>query len=397
MSNLILDAWKQADPAELRILLDKFVGGPGQHEASEPNKIYLPLGRDECFVSLRFEGKRVSCIEPGQAFDQTRWNDIIDQINVLLSLGQQQIVRWWTFNTYRVAGSWRGAKSGVQILPPLPDTPVAPVEMADHPFLLELPYLHSGYIRLDQYRMAREHRKLTTLFNVLLRGRTGRLLNSHDHHWAFVTPDFTSPKWVQRGFFAKLAPYICDALSPPAASQIDQIDAVDYYAEIGHDGSSLRVPGSLDDAICAYLALGERQEEFDRATYWFDMAAQQWPFSYSASFASLVSAIESLTIRGERHEVACPKCGKTTHESPGPTKRFRDFLEKYAPGASSKDARNEMYNLRSGILHGSDLMQLDQQRGFGWDPPGWDEQEIHRKLWGVTRLALRNWLLTGRQ
>jgi hypothetical protein len=29
-----------------------------------------------------------------------------------------------------------------------------------------------------------------------------------------------------------------------------------------------------------------------------------------------------------------------------------------------------MYELRSGITHGSDLMQLDQYVVFGWDPPG---------------------------
>jgi hypothetical protein len=399
MPNLILDSWKQVDPSELRILLNEFVGGPGQHETDETNKIYLPLGRDKCFVSLTFKGNRIRCIEPGRAFDQARWNDITDNINGLLFRGQQQIVRWWTFNTYRVVGFWHGAKSGIQILPPLPDTPNVPIETADHAFILELPFLRSGCTSLDQYRMTREHRKLTTLLNLLLRGKTSRLLNSSDQHWALVTSDIRSPgyetKWVQRGFFAKLGRYILDTPSPPEEVRIDQVDTAAYYSEIGHDGRPMRVPADLDDAICTYRSLGERQERFDRATYWFDMADQLWPFSYSASFASLVSAIESLTIRGDQHRIHCPKCGiETSHPNPGPTKLFRDFLEKYAPEASSDGARKKMYNLRSDILHGSGLMQMDQQRGFGWDPPGWNEQEIHQELWRVTRIALRNWLLT---
>ena len=51
-----------------------------------------------------------------------------------------------------------------------------------------------------------------------------------------------------------------------------------------------------------------------------------------------------------------------------------------------------MYALRSGIFHGSTLMRLDLDRGLGWDPPWWDEQELLREHWALTRLALRNWL-----
>jgi len=65
---------------------------------------------------------------------------------------------------------------------------------------------------------------------------------------------------------------------------------------------------------------------------------------------------------------------------PGSTARFRNFLERYAPGASLETRRNEMYDLRSGIFHGSDLMALDQDISFGWDPPWWNERELHEEL-----------------
>ncbi len=80
------------------------------------------------------------------------------------------------------------------------------------------------------------------------------------------------------------------------------------------------------------------------------------------------------------------------HEAPGATERFRAFFEKFAPGAAQRKRRNEMYAVRSGIVHGSDLMQIDQGRDFGWDPPGFNELALHRELWAVTRIALRNWL-----
>ena len=124
-----------------------------------------------------------------------------------------------------------------------------------------------------------------------------------------------------------------------------------------------------------------------------DMASRQWTISVSSSFASLVSAVESLTNRGSVHRVYCEECnGHRQHEEPGPTEQFRAFFEKYAPGASSKRRRNDMYSLRSGILHGNELMQLDHDLAFGWDPPWWNERELHEELWGLTRVALRNWL-----
>jgi hypothetical protein len=52
-----------------------------------------------------------------------------------------------------------------------------------------------------------------------------------------------------------------------------------------------------------------------------------------------------------------------------------------------------MYRLRSGILHGSDLMQFDQDLVVGvWDPPDWNERKLHDELWGLTKIVLRNWL-----
>jgi hypothetical protein len=51
-----------------------------------------------------------------------------------------------------------------------------------------------------------------------------------------------------------------------------------------------------------------------------------------------------------------------------------------------------MYGLRSGILHGGDLMLIDQDLDFGWDPPGWNQRELNEELWSITRIAVRNWL-----
>jgi len=115
--------------------------------------------------------------------------------------------------------------------------------------------------------------------------------------------------------------------------------------------------------------------------------------SVSSSFASLVSAVEALTVRGTTHSIYCGECnGHREHEVPGATERFRAFLEKYAPGTTLRNRRDRMWGLRSGILHGGELMQFDQDLAFGWDPPWWNERELHGELFSVARVALRNWL-----
>jgi len=185
-----------------------------------------------------------------------------------------------------------------------------------------------------------------------------------------------------------------DGLSSPAHEKLEEIVPEEYYTMVGHDGTGLRVPADLDRSICLYQQLSQtNRAKFDRATFWMDMASRQWTISVSASFAALVSAIESLTGRGETHPFKCPICSNDTqHEVPGATRRFKDFFDTYASASTLAKKRSDMYSLRSGILHGSQLMQLDQDLALGWDPPWWNEHELHEELWGLSRIALRNWL-----
>jgi len=97
--------------------------------------------------------------------------------------------------------------------------------------------------------------------------------------------------------------------------------------------------------------------------------------------------------RREGRERLCQtKCSRRTHDVPGATEKFQSFFEKYTPDPGLKKRRSKMYGLRSKILHGSDLMQLDQGRAIGLDPPWWNEQEMTTELWRLMRTAARNWL-----
>lgn len=381
-NNLLRPTWRQLDLHELRILLEERVGGPGQYDGRDanPNRIHLPLAGAQCRVILTYCDRRIAAVEPGEGFDAAQWNAIAAEIEASVLTGPVRVGRDYSFSSYRVQGSWRGERSDVQILPPHPDAPSAPCEMAEHPFILEFPLRVTGLWSITNHRRLREHRDLTLLLNTLLRGRTNLQPRRSNHFWGCLHDDKgeLEIRWVQNFYFAGVGEAMLDASSPLTAERLEVIESDRYYTQLmGIDGRGLRVPSDLDDSICRYQGLAPaRRAEFDRAAYWLDIASRQWHFSMSASFAALVSAVESL-INKDGH---------------GSTGRFREFFETYAPGATLVPRRNQMYRLRSTILHGGMLMAIDQDRDFGWDPPGEGDRELHQELWTVTRTAVRNWL-----
>jgi hypothetical protein len=167
--NLFAPAWNDFDRGELMCILHERIGGPGQYDnrAANPYFFYLPLARSSCQVKMEFSDKKkeIVAIEPGPAFDSSKWAQVVADIE---QSGSLRIGRDCSFNSFRVSGWWRGKRSGVQILPPPPGAPRAPVEMAEHPFILEFPVVASDRWPITNYRRMREHRKMTQLLNILL-------------------------------------------------------------------------------------------------------------------------------------------------------------------------------------------------------------------------------------
>ena len=377
MADLLKSSWSNVDTGELRFILYERIGRPGQYRdrANNPGKFYLPLADSTCRVELTFsEDKQLVAIEPGPAFDAAQWDEIVGEIE---STGRIKVGRDCSFSSFRVAGSWQGSRSGVQILPPPADAPVAPVEMAEHPFILEFPVKVSDRWPITNHRRMTQHRSLTWLLNILLAGRTCVQSRRPRHLWATVPGDANfDVKWVQEFFFAKFGAAVANALSPPSTQLMKVVEPTSYFTTVVHDGRSLEVPADLDDLICCYTQLTPtNRATFDRGSFWMDMASRQWAISLSASFASLVIAIEAL---GDRRK--------------GPTARFHDYLAQYAPNASLQDRGKKMYALRSDILHGSGLMEMDQDADSGWSPPEQNDKDIMEELWRLTKLSMLNWL-----
>jgi hypothetical protein len=198
------------------------------------------------------------------------------------------------------------------------------------------------------------HRKLTHLLNLLLAGGASVEPSRTEHFWAILSSEGGGVvcQWVQPGFFVQPDAALTNLSSVSVTERLEEVNPDVYYKDLGFDGNNLCVPTDLDRSICRYLELlPESRAKFDRATFWMSTASRQWYISVSASFAALVSGIESLTEQGNKHTFTCPICkGNGQHEVPGATRRFKDFLEMYAPGRVLKDRRDKMYGWRSDSL-----------------------------------------------
>jgi len=391
-NNLLI--WPNLQATELMVLLHERMGGTWQGDLSvrRPSKLYIPMFGPTCRVMLKFDGPKIVAIEPGEAFDTTQWEQISNEIENSVLRGPTRVGREYSFSSRRVTGSWRGRHSGVQILPPPSNAPHPTIQPADYPFILEFPLMNASIDHLTNHRRIRKHRDLTLLLNILLFGGAKLMGLRPPHVWVLDLDDLgRNSEWVPQGFRAPLGPAIIDSLSAPAADQLEEVAPEQYDEVVVSD--ELRVPSDLDESICLYEALlGVDREKFDRAAFWFSTSSRMWDISMSASFAALAFAIESMTTGSNVHEVQCHACGSPIES--GPTKLFRNFLAAYVPGASLARDRNDMYSLRSDVVHGEQLVELDREIPIvgAWTPPGFKELEQYRAMWQLTRTALRNWL-----
>src|SRR5277367_982918 len=138
--NLLKPEWSEIDSADLRLLLESRIGSPGQYTGDPgDDRLFLPLVGN-CRVILKFEGNRVSLIEPGKDFNEREWARVSADLDALGVARPNGFGSDFAFSLYHVGGWWRGARSGVQILPPPALAPTMPKDSSgQHPFVLEVP------------------------------------------------------------------------------------------------------------------------------------------------------------------------------------------------------------------------------------------------------------------
>lgn len=364
-------------------------------DPSEPRRVLIDDGR----IVVEYTSRHlIRSVLVADDYDESMIARLESQVEEALSENGAEVQRRYLHTIRPVNGCFRYGDV-FQILPSPPDAPQPHFQLGHHSFLLEYKVPKSPNNLVNQHRSTRRFSELSLLLNALLVGL--QLPNATcSHEW--VVASGTS-KYMQLGYFGgkEYRPKSEDGFSETDdLPEFDVVDANHYYSRLGVGlGETLTLPDTFGNSLSAYGCLNTNQKaQFCRASFWSHIASRVFVTSQSAAFAALVSAIEVfLPDPAERCEACgrptspdiCPNCHQP---SAGPTRLFREFVDRYAPGIPSAD-RSKLYTRRSSLSHGSSLMPGDlSEMGFRFNTDQNTARTEFDLLWHIVQVVLVNWL-----
>jgi L-amino acid N-acyltransferase YncA len=176
-------------------------------------------------------------------------------------------------------------------------------------------------------------------------------------------------------------------------------------APFGTSGEPLKLPDDLEQSLDTIFALDEDyKRKFFIACSWYAQYRHTWEESHSSGFIALVTALECLAQEKEvcltcnqpfldNEEDICQSCGQPRYRV---QRHFEDFLKECFPAIDQfPKERKILYQVRSHLAHGADLLRVDLEP---WNPmlnPKVDEQDqLQRNLYLIAGIAMYNWLHT---
>ena len=196
-----------------------------------------------------------------------------------------------------------------------------------------------------------------------------------------------------------------DDFSQPTSAPAALVDPNEYQRRrlgYGPGEPVVDLPDNLCLTLDKYFDLAPNKKvAFARAAELYGLASDVWPSSRSLSLAALVFAIETLIHADDPRPAKCPECGSLASRMKcsscgapkyGLTRRFKEFVERFAHEPEPSDLADRLYKLRSAIAHRGQLLRSDEF-DVGFDVGGKDDQ--YDALYGGTPLArrvLREWL-----
>jgi hypothetical protein len=399
LRNLLAELWgDELDHDELIEVIQMHFGAA----QDEPDGAIVYPGQGVVKMRLRAEGDRIRALEPGPDFDAGDLMAIRQKVDVALRRSTGTTTQRAVLFASRPVTGWYTAPDGVIGLRPAPPSAPRPKDgmLGKHPFLIEYRYRGSNDVFVGMQRSFRVGREWAWVLNSILTDAISVVSNRGRHHWVLVPSDEgdTMPVrvvWAQESYhIAEGLPPLGDDPSIPDGPPIPRRVTGAYYGDSAlRVGTELDLPDSIDTTLTRLQALPQpERQRYLRAAQWLFVANELWDVQISSWYIGLVTAIEALAFTEDRPD-PCPACGRDRSEAV--TRRFKDFLERFAPGVGNRSVINELYRVRSSLVHGGDLLHHDDPYGMSFKPVALEERARMDRLSRAVKVAMINWLWSG--
>jgi len=204
-----------------------------------------------------------------------------------------------------------------------------------------------------------------------------------------------SPEWGQETYFVPGYQLSSAGFSEPSGAPANQSAPSVYFNSVGRSfGTGVGFPRIIGELLDAAFAIEEEARRSLLASCsLLDQSLALWQHHPSLSFASCVSALETLIAYDHKNEPAdvCSSCGQERFRV---MKKFQQFFANYgSPTPEFRKYAQKVYQYRSKILHRGELFLGDVflQKFASLD--GFDDRELHRNLIRTCRICTVNWVL----
>lgn len=364
-------------------------------QTTDDNDVVYPSG-DSYSLKVRCNEGQIVRIEPGPGFSEEGFQALKDKVytHIIDSPGTG-IEACILFSPNPVKGFFRSQSGLFQILPAPTNAPRPPYSFGDHPFVLEFPMRRSNDGGISVRRRMRSLTEWTWVINALVRPSIKCHGSRLQQGWVTLMDDpgpTPSIRWAQEMYHVEGFVGVREDFTPLGTPEIRIIPSNDYYARDYFPPHELTLPDNLEELIVRVSELtGDNRRRFYQAVQWFYVARELWDHHTSSYYIALIAAIESLAHRSMPAD-PCPACGKD--RGPGPTQRFKDFVEGFGPPSGTTTiSKRRLYELRSRLVHGKMLLQLDEKPWeASFNTTSLDERQAFEELSYIVREVLVHWL-----
>lgn len=360
----------------------------------QPNLIKFYLckenqDRDDFFsLKLNFNKKhKLLSIEYGPKYSKEIENEIINSFSEIKKTSETFIARLILFCSTPVDGFFK-YQNKFQIVPVPENAPRPRFYSSLHPFIVEvrIPKTNSNRFNLQQAEKARE--EYANILNVLLNKNISTL--TQGHQWIISEKNNTKCFIGHFGYdLDNFSLFQAEFTETENQSKLNGVKYEEYYQR--SYAQSLDLPSNFESSLCRYFSLAiSEQQGFFNSLYLFSRAKTIYSISKSLSYVALISSIESLLDKPKVLK-KCDECLQNILEI-SISQKFKNFVEKFAPGLEDKD-RQILYDLRSNIVHGNRLLEIDNKPFSSWLLPSiMDDHKRVEICLNVVKIALINYL-----